>query len=135
MTDEKPKVEKKAVMVDVNPISDNQETVLVQWSEKGNLKRGYIPKSAISKTQVSEDMLSAAAPYGIEWERIAIAVQDKSEVVKNLADNFRKSGIWKAEDVLQNPMIVQGCIQDAFGLTLANIITLASELIKGGQND
>lgn len=125
---ERPK--RKQVRFSVRKIDHNENASLVEWSQHGEFKRGFIPSELIVDGMVDQEVLEAALPYGFELESIGLDIPDKQTILKKLEAELHKSGIWTAADIMDQPGNVQSAIHQAVGATLAALLTWASKAEK-----
>ena len=91
----------KVKLVSVQVIHKEGEAALVQWTERGKLRRGIVPVSSVKdEVDVTADELAACLPYGDDWSQVAGVTPG---VVKALKDY----GIWTKQDALASPRHVR----------------------------
>ena len=91
----------KVKLVSVQVIHKEGEAALVQWTERGKLRRGIVPVSSVKdEADVAADELAACLPYGDDWSQVAGVTPG---VVKALKDY----GIWTKADALASPRHVR----------------------------
>ena len=99
------------------------ESAVVEWTEKGYLKRVTIPASKIEADQVAVSVLSAGRDYGVPWED----VEYQKLVSKDVANNLREEDFWTYDDVAKNPRRVMGIIQKHYRVDVGTLTMFASE--------
>lgn len=96
-SEERPAPKRKARMIEIKIIKDEQGVALLEWRENGRAWRGYLPTALVNEGQVEEAELASAAPYGLPWEEL-IPRLDAREVLPLW---LRNEGIWTEADLLR----------------------------------
>jgi hypothetical protein len=116
---------RKVGMIAVTIIKSKGDTALVQWLEAGALKRGYVPLVLVQDGQVDAEELSAAAPYGMNWERFL-----RPSAVE-IAEDLRREGIWTVHDLVSvNP---RAAFDRFAGVLFGEFIRKVKEFDNGQQ--
>ena len=102
------------------------ESAVVEWTEKGYLKRVTIPVSKIEADKVAVSILSAGREYGVPWEN----VEFQKLVPKNVANTLREEGFWTYDDVPKNPSRVMGIVQKHYQVDVGTLIMFADSSDK-----
>jgi hypothetical protein len=110
---------KRKVLVDVVIIREEGESALVQWVVPGLVKpgtdkktdrlvRGFIEASKIERLaqvrgaqkigKCDEDVLAAAQPYGVPWEKL-IDIEHFNVTSQRIADELHRCGMWTVADI------------------------------------
>lgn len=97
MTEEKEKPKKKVDAVPVTVIAHHADASLVQWVDKGGLRRAYVPDNVINSGKVLQDELDAGVEYGLPWDSLL----NKNILVESsrIGAALRNNGIWTLEDL------------------------------------
>jgi hypothetical protein len=94
-------------MAEVQVIHKEGAAALVQWTERGNLRRGIVPVESLGKADgkptVAVDELKACLPYGEDWTKVKGVTPGVVKALKDYA-------IWTKEDALANPRHVREAI-------------------------
>ena len=124
--DEKPtRVRKK--YIHARAIASSGESVLLEWFDGETPKRGYVPIVEFDreKSVASEDVLSAAIPYGIDWTRAKVKIDTEL-----LNRELKRKGFWTVDDIRSNPQLVNIIIMRVAGLGRS-----ALEQLKEANNE
>ena len=113
-------------MIDVKILQQSGHSVLVEYLEKGKLKRATIPPDTIKEGQVSQYSLKLGIPYGLPWAEL-ITLKASPE---RLQEELHRIGIWTAEDALQNAQGVLGAIQATYGTDMSKIMAIAKKEVR-----
>lgn len=93
---------KRARYVIVNVLSLNKTTAIVEWLDKKDLMHsGYVPASAViinaeREPVCAEGDLAAAAPYGIDWDKLP-----KTLSLEGVPNQLRQAHIYTDKDLAQ----------------------------------
>ncbi len=88
-------------MVAVQVIHKEGEAALVQWTERGKLRRGIVPVSSVKdEADVAADELAACLPYGEDWSQVKGVTPGVDKALKDY-------GIWTKADALASPRHVR----------------------------
>lgn len=85
----------EVVSVSVRCIRHKGDAALVEWIDRGQYRRGFIPLSSIKDGTVKETTLKRAVPYGIPWEKCIKITATPEEI----ANELRRAGMWTLEDI------------------------------------
>ena len=108
-------------MTTIKIISKRGASALVEYDDKGQLKRATIPQADIVDNEVSSYKLKMGIPHGLDWAKL-ITLQATPEL---LEQNLRRAGIWTADDALNNAPKVLGAIQATYQLDLGKLLQAA----------
>jgi hypothetical protein len=88
---------KKTDSVPVTIIAHHSDASLVQWVDKGGLRRVYVPDTVITGGRVTQDELDAGVEYGIPWDTL----MNRNILVEasKIGAELRNNGIWTLEDL------------------------------------
>lgn len=121
----KPKATKK---VPIKVISSNAKTALVEWADKGETCRGYVPVSLLEGDSIDAVPLEAALPYGVPWaELIKI---DPKDFPARLQKALHNANIWTLKDASNLPAL-RGALQAALQIDTATVLATARNFEKG----
>ena len=124
MTEEKQEHKQKPKMIEVRTVRTigGKKSIVVEYVEKGELKRTTLPIESVNGGKVDAETLGMGVPYGIDWSGL------KFEPITGdqLAEELHKNGIWTREDVQRNPGAVQGAFQKIVGLSMSKIYQVAN---------
>ena len=113
---------------DVNVIRKQGQVVLVEWAEDGKPKRALVPGDKINNGLCASYILDAGIPYGLQWEELLENVNENTKFVEALATNLRKEGIWTAEDVTPQKILV--ALQATYGVDVHKILRTIKEYTR-----
>lgn len=102
--------------MNVNTISVDGDSALVEWTDYEGAHRCYLPKKIV-KEEMSQRELLAGIPYGIEWERFPLGVTPN-----RIAKILREHGIWTADDLKNNLPKVRAAMQVAYSTDIEILI-------------
>lgn len=92
-------------------------TKLVQWHDKGLLKRAWVPSHLVSSDlEVREKVLRESPPYGLPFDQIVKSVTISAD---DFAEALHRRGIWTQEDVMKNPDAVSKALIAATGVSVS----------------
>ena len=123
------------IYVPVKMLERRGETVLLEWADGDETKRGYLPASVVIPETaeialaVSASELPLAAPYGVPWA--ALLQVDPSDFSERLQKALHNANLWTFDDVMKNPNSVIGAIQVALGVSMATVALTARKFEKG----
>lgn len=117
----KPKTRKRVKYVKARAIRSAGKSVLLEWND-GKLRRGFVPSEAYDRTkeQAPEVALKAAIPYGVDWSK-AVEQIDGNELYNELVSR----GVWTADDLHNNPQLVNTIIMRLAGVSRAALSKFA----------
>lgn len=119
MTDEM--IEKpKPKMVSVKVIKQFDETVLIEFVDRSDIRRVVVPNKALDKGRVSVDDLAMGVVYGIDWSAVDIEVTAKS-----LSKALHEAGIFTKEDLLGNLNRARSVVQEIVPRIMRELINVA----------
>lgn len=95
-------------MIAVTLVYQEGEAALVQWVERGKLKRTIVPHSSMQGGKVPADELAAGLPHGEDWAK---AVKGVTPLVAKTLKNY---GIWTKEDALASPRHVREAVMTGY---------------------
>lgn len=123
MTEEKQE-HKKPKMIEVRTVRTigGKKSIVVEYVEKGVLKRATLPIESVNGSKVDAETLGMGVPYGIDWSKLKL----EPVTAEQLAEELHKNGIWTREDVQKNPGAVQGAYQKVIGLSMSKIYQVAN---------
>jgi hypothetical protein len=110
------------VMIPISVIASKGPSSLVQWSENGKCKRGFVPTKAIIKGACPEDIIVMSIPHGAAWAQF---IQPVTVSPERLADALYQAGFWTVHDIEVDPIGAQSAINMAVGVNAAAICRLA----------
>ena len=109
MDDKTPRVEeheepvkppRKAKLVSITIVEHRGASALVQWNvgtpAAPDVRRGYVPFVVAKEGAAPEAALEAAAPYGLDWERV---FKDRTITASEFSRALRTKGIFTLEDL------------------------------------
>lgn len=109
----------------VKKVREGRGNVLIEWQEKGAVKRGWIPDALINgDSQVSQRTLSSALPYGFPIEHV---LKDIKIEARQLSQALHKRGVWTEEDFKKNPEAIQRALLEVAGQSVSRIQSLVRE--------
>lgn len=117
---------RKSVVVKV--VAEKDGSALVEWIEKDDLHRCYIPSAEVEKGKASKDALDAGIPYGIAWEDYLGDLP--KGMAHTLAAELRRRDVWRGED-LNNAQAVKRAV----GAAVGNIYSLLKKAAAQGVNN
>jgi hypothetical protein len=124
------KPKKKQVKIHARVVHSKGQTDLVEWVENGEAKRGYIPKTETWEGEIDKDILDAATPYGIPFEKyLEIPKVTAGDIIRSLHNN----GIWTSEDLIKHQREALGAIQAVYLVTLAALNEAANNYRMEGE--
>lgn len=94
----------------VKIIERQGKAALVAWMDGDLYKRVTIPANKLVGNDVSPDVLAQGVAYGLNWEDI-LSGWPGADI---LANEFRRQGIWTAEDFWRGAASVRGAINRIF---------------------
>jgi hypothetical protein len=112
---EKASAPRKTVTVKV--IAEKDGSALVEWVERDDLHRCYLPADEVATGKASKEALGAGIPYGIAWED-HLGDLPKS-MARTLGAELRRRGVWCKEDLTN-----ARAVKHAIGKAVGNIYTL-----------
>jgi len=72
------------------------DSALIEYEQKGKIKRAYLPISDIQDDRVDPEALDLAIPYGVPWA----ALLDLSDLTPERVElELHKYGIWTLQDL------------------------------------
>ena len=90
-------------MVPVTLVYAEGKAALVQWVERGKMKRAIVPAGAVKDGEIDAVELEAGLPYGEDWTQV-------KGVNAAVAEELRKRGVWTKEDALSNGRYVHDAV-------------------------
>ena len=102
------------------------KSAVVEWMEKGYLKRVTIPTDKIEADKVAVSVLAAGHEFGVPWED----VDYQKLVPKDVANDLRGAGFWTYADVAKNPRRVGGILQRHYQVDVGTLIMFADAFSK-----
>ena len=105
----------KVKLAAVKVVHTEGEAALVQWAERGKLKRGIVPAASVEDDQVAASELEACLPYGDDFSKVKGIT---AGVVKALKEN----GVWTKADAMANPRRVHEALMIGYVPTTADAI-------------
>ncbi len=87
-------------MTQVKVVHEEGEAALVQWAERGKLKRGIVPAASVKDAEVAASELAACLPYGDDFTKIKGITAEVVAALKN-------HGVWTRADALASPRRVR----------------------------
>lgn len=118
----------------VRIVSTHNRSALIEWMDpEEGIKRGIIPEELIMNSEVLEELLFTAIPYGVDW---AFALEGVLHEVtpKILAEALYGSGFWTLQDLRQNPNAVIGVILSVCGIDFQTLVIAAErQELHGGM--
>ena len=124
MTDELKVKQKRPIPVRV--LSLSPAAAVVEWSEKGALKRATLQAKDLQGDSVDPDVLATAIPYGLAWEEVKFNQPTTAQV----ANALRAAGIWTKHDLFTRPQAAVGVLQALYGIDLGALIEFADKETK-----
>ena len=103
--------------VAVKVIAEKDGSALVEWVERDDLRRCYLPADEVATGKASREALDAGIPYGIAWED-HLGDLPKS-MARTLGAELRRRGVWCEEDLTN-----ARAVKHAIGKAVGNIYTL-----------
>ena len=111
-------------MVNVKIVYREGHAALVEFQEKGELKRVVVASKAVDGKQegkISKDDLEAGAAYGDDFTQV-------DGVGPELVHELRRIGVWVKADLVGRNSQVRNAIQQAYVVPLFNaLLTFAKE--------
>ena len=111
-------------MVNVKIVYREGHAALVEFQEKGELKRVVVASKAVDGKQegkISKDDLEAGAAYGDDFTQV-------DGVGPELVHELRRIGVWVKADLVGKNSQVRNAIQQAYVVPLFNaLLTFAKE--------
>lgn len=131
----KPKPKPKPTRV--RRVSTKGGMMLVEWEDpKGDgLQRYWVTMTMIVDTldddgnYVTVEAPERGVPYGVDWKAVLPKLKTTTT---DVANEFKRRGIWTYEDMSRNPNLVRTALATALGLDLAAILTAAREDARNG---
>ena len=112
----------KVKLVSVQVIHKEGEAALVQWTERGKLRRGIVPVSSVKdEADVAADELAACLPYGDDFSKV-------KDVTPGIVKALKDYGIWTKADARANPRHVREALMVGYvPVTAAAIMEYVKE--------
>lgn len=128
VTDELPVAEVLSeAMMPVKLLARREQSALVQWLDRGEINRGYVPASSIEDDMVNTTDLELAIPYGLPWAGLITL----NATPEKLAHELRRVGIWTYDDLVKNGQGAIGAIQRVYGIDYGRLKQAALEFTIG----
>jgi len=134
MTRKQAIIEIDKINVPVKIIQKNKETVLLEWADGDETKRGYLPahlvilETAETPSAVVLDELASAALYGVPWADVLPVPQ---EYAAKLAKSLHNANLWTFEDVRTNMDAAVGAVQSALRMDVSTVLATARKYETG----
>jgi hypothetical protein len=108
-------------MMQVNPIRQSAQSILVEYSDHAGPHRVTVPSSALADSAVNDAELALGIEYGEPWETLL-----KLRVTpEHIAAELRRRNIWTYEDLMSAPDVAKGAIAAVVGSQFAQLINAA----------
>jgi hypothetical protein len=115
--------ETKSKLIPVRLVSQTGKNALVEWVAKGAVKRGYLPADKVTSDKLDQELLEAAAPYGIPWAEMPFKAFTGADLEKAL----HNADIWTEEQVRTNAQKVIGALQTLYLVHLGSLVEFAAK--------
>jgi len=117
---------KQAKPIPVKLILQSSKSAVYEWVIKGVVKRGILPVDKVIDGKIDQELMEAAAPYGIPWADMPI----KTFTGEQFQDAMYKADLWTDEQVRKNAQKVIGVLQELYRLHLGSISEFAAKYQK-----
>ncbi len=87
-------------LVAVQVVHQEGEAALVQWDERGKLKRTIVPAASVKDEQVPADELAKGLPYGDDFSKV-------KGITAGVVVALKNHGVWTRADALASPRRVR----------------------------
>ena len=94
-------------MTAVKVVHEEGEAALVQWDERGKLKRGIVPAASVKDAEVAASELAACLPYADDFSKVKGVTAGVVVALKNY-------GIWTKADALASPRNVREAVMTGY---------------------
>lgn len=101
----------------VKIIREEPGRVLVEWIEDGELQRSILPNNLVDAEGNCDDP-NVGMPYGIDLLPLITISVSPEDIIRVL----HNAGIWTVDEILDNPKVVQGAINTAYGAVLGDLL-------------
>lgn len=107
--------------VQVTVVHTDGAAALVQWVERGKLKRTIVPAESVAGGAVPADELEAGLPYGDDFGSV-------KGVTAAVVEMLKSYGIWTKADARANPRHVREAVMTGYvPATVAAIMEFSQE--------
>ena len=113
------------IRMKISTISKDNDFVFAQWQDGTMPMRGHIPVELVMGDEVSDEAMSLAIPYGIDWTFYLEGAG--CHISERVAMCLRKANVWTLQDVIRNPAAVDGALKQAYSLYFQVIMKLAKD--------
>jgi len=130
------KSKKKIKYIEVTKVKEEKNSMLVQYMLDGVLHRMTVPSKILNRGEkkgqfkVDQKLLEAGIEYG---DSLISAFEDIVIDKETLVDVFHNHGIWKFEDILDNPSLIKSAVNSQVGGYVADIQSKFYKQINGGK--
>ena len=114
----------------ISIISKDNDFVFAQWQDGTMPMRGHIPVELVMGDEVSDEAMSLAIPYGVDWAFFLEGAIGNA-TPERVAECLRSVGLWTLQDVMKNPAAVRGALMQAYSMDFQTILKLAKD--SGGK--
>lgn len=104
----------------VRIVKRDGQAALVEWESTTGYRRAIVPADSVIEDDCPDEMLAAGIRVGVEWERY-IHLQATPE---KLANELRKRGIWKMEDLRANLIYARAAVIGAYEFDVAALLQI-----------
>jgi len=118
---------KRIRYVSVRQIRAKGKSVLVEWLDKGDFRRAYVPPDAIKEDRINEELLEAAPQEGLDWRNYVTVTATPEKIERQL----KRRGIWTEADLRANPQGIRQAFQEVYAPDMKELIErIQKEAIK-----
>lgn len=115
-------------MTDCTIITVKNSMILVEYRRDGRLMRSWVTASMIDHQQGKKAIVYEpwrGVPFSrVEWERVLPPLQ---ATTAQLAEEFKKRGIWTVEDLRASSEAIQGALVAVYGVDVSAILTAVKD--------
>lgn len=95
----------------VRIIKQKGPSALVEWRERGSLKRAFVPAKTIQDGRCEKAELDLGVPCGEAWEEFIARMPTPGKI----AEALRKDGIWTMQDLFEHSVDAKRVFQSFCG--------------------
>lgn len=114
---------KQTKFIPVKQVFQTGKSGVYEWQVKGVVKRGILPVDKVIDGKIDQELMEAAAPYGVPWADMPIKQFTGEQFEKAL----HEADIWTDEQLRKNAQKVIGALQALYMVHLGNISEFAAK--------
>lgn len=115
--------------VAVKIVARKGKSVLVEWPEGDDLRRGFIPVDKLDGQTVDPGVLGKAIPYGVPWAEL---VDMSAATPADFQAEMHRHGIWTRADLEAKPKVLRTILFNITGINLGALHGAAKKHEQGG---